>query len=669
MANAESSGVESVPLSSLVHHRGVAEASLALEHLDKYLRTEGIAYAALTDEERVIGIASRERLGSILGSRYGFSLFSRCPATDAAVGQPLIFAESTPIRQVLDASLGRDSEAFHEDVALVDAAGRLIGLIPIERLAQLQSRLVREQLVQLEQSREELRLQNLDLFQANNALRQAQGLYVGLFHSNTLGVALLDPRGGVQAHNARFARLLNLGDGPLASVPLSAWMPEPDRGTFTGLIEAERRAVDDAEPTAREFTLNIPGKGARLFRFTVGWIRETGQLCACIDDITGQRALERGILRQEKQRLLDTLVGGIAHELNNKLTPIQGFAELLGSQASPEVREFTHLITASVQEAAKIVRQLLQLAKPEATAHRCLDLREVVSESLAILRFKLREGRCTLAYEPPAEPHLVEADPGQLKQVVMNLVINAVQAMERTREPRLTVALEHGPQGVLLSVEDNGSGIPPDIMGRIFDPFFTTKGPDRGTGLGLSVCESIVTQCGGTLGAESTVGVGTRFLMTLPRRSGLDLPEPAAQAAVVGTRRMGRRRARILVVDDDPVIRMLLQEMLRAVVVCEVEMAADGLEGLQRAGSEEFDLILSDMRMPGISGAELFLRLRERQPGVARRFAFITGYPGDEDLNAEVRSWQVALLPKPFTMDGLMRLCQPLLSALDQAAV
>src|SRR5208283_2215073 len=136
-------------------------------------------------------------------------------------------------------------------------------------------------------------------------------------------------------------------------------------------------ARGSAAPANHEFTFNIPGRGTRIVRCSMGWIRETGQICACLDDLTEQRALEQNLLRQEKQRLLDTLVGGIAHELNNKLAPIMGFTELLREETSAEAQEHIELIIKSVEEAARIIRQLLELSKPASHSIQPMDLRTV----------------------------------------------------------------------------------------------------------------------------------------------------------------------------------------------------------------------------------------------------------------------------------------------------
>lgn len=657
-------GAEATRLESLVHHRVSVEAGTPLETAQRVFREQGVEFVAVHRDGRVIGLCGRGQIGFVMGSRFGFALYSDSPVETMLVTNPLIVSEGMPVRDLLDRAMARRGDAFHEEAVLVDDERRLIGLIPVEALAQLQSRLVTEQVEELQRQRAALIEQNLDLFRANHALRQSQGLYLGLFESHTLGVALLDAHGGIHEHNRRLAELLDCSETRTSLVSLAAWVAEADRPAFLALLEAH--AANGAAATTREFMFHLRGRGARLFRCSTGWIRETGQICACVDDITDQRALERNMLRREKQTLLDTLVGGIAHELNNKLTPVQGFAELLCLEPSATVRGYTEHIRRSVDEAAGIVRQLLQFSKPVAPAAQVADLRAIVEETLAMLRFQLRETPCQLQTVLAATPVWVMAEPGQLKQVTINLVLNALQAMEGRADARLTIDVHRREPECLaeLSVTDNGCGIPAENLGRIFDPFFTTKGPERGTGLGLSICFSIVRQHGGEIAVESEPGHGARFCVTLPLENmGTVLFAPPAEpeAAKSGTTECVPRGARVLVVEDEEVVRRLLQEMLRTQFGCRVDLACDGTEALGALVRENYALVLSDIRMPVMSGPEFFLHLRELQPAMARRVVFLTGYPGDRKLEEEITQWNVPIIPKPFTLARLTEICGPFL--------
>ncbi len=650
---------ETTPLTSLVHHRWTADYALPLEELEKEFRDRAVDYIALVRGGRVVGICSRAQLGTLLGSRFGFSLYASSPAYQVQVAHPLIVVENTPVRNLLDVALARPPGEFREDVAIVDLAGGLVGLIPVERLAHLQTELVAEQLASLESQHETLRRQNLDLFQANHALRQAQGVNRGLFDASPLGIVLLDQAGLIQATNRQLAELLDGADAAAFPLALGDWMAERDRGRWTGFLHGRIASGAGAEPATDEFTLQVPRRGSRLFRCCAGWIQATGQISVCLQDITEQRGLERNAQRQERQRLLDTLVGGVAHELNNKLTPILGLAELLSHESGTDLVRHATLISRSAQEASRIIRQLLQLSKPDQFQAVPVDLSTVVDEALLMLKFQLREQQCDLRVNRSEAPMVARADAAQIKQVLINLVLNALDAVAGRSEPTIEVSLAAGPETALLvTVADNGTGIAPEHLGRIFDPFFTTKPPDRGTGLGLSICQSIVRQHGGDIAVESQLGVGTSFVVTVPALTGaVALP---AMAEVLPASPPGTTR-RVLMVDDEEVVRLVVQEMLVSQFACHVDQARHGAEALERLAGCSYDLVISDIRMPVMNGTDLFRRVRTDFPELTDRFVFITGHPGEQSLQDEIAVWGVPVIAKPFTLPRLVEVCRPLL--------
>ena len=650
----ESVAAEEVALDSLVYQRGSVPHYLPLEEVQRVFRDQTADFLALVRQDRVTGLCSRWRLGRLLGSRFGFSLYSKGPAHLAQVDHPLVFEQGTPLRAVLADAMARHGEEFHEDVVLVDREHRLLGLISAEALAHVQTRLVAEQV-------EKLRRQNLELIQANDALRRTQGLWQGLFESHLLGVALLDPHGQIQVHNPRCAELLNLEPGQLAGLTIGALVPEKERPALAELLA--RR--EPAAPVTRDLTLTVPERGLRSFRFTAEWIAETGQVCVCLDDVTEQRALERRMKQREKQMLFETLVAGIAHELNNKLTPVLGFAELLGVCTDPIARQsYTTCIGKSVMEAATIIRQLLQLARPENTCKQAIDLREVVNESLVMLKFQARECGAEMSTKLPAEPIFIHADAAQIKQVIINLAINALHAVESVEAPRLEIEVGQGDGFGLIAVTDNGVGIAPEIVGRIFDPFFTTKSPDRGSGLGLSVCLGIARQHDGAITVESEPGKGARFVATFPLTAeGRTLIEPAEEETPAAPRSSGPTRSwRVLVVEDEEGVRGLLREVLVMRFNCQVDTVGNGALALDLAGAGQYDLIVSDIRMPEMSGTEFYRRLREVRPELAGHFVFVTGHAGERELEEEIARWNVPLVKKPFSMARLADVCQPFLT-------
>jgi len=652
-----------VSLPALVHHRHSAPSTLPLEDLHRLFVETRTEYLALERDERVTGLASRSRLGLLLGSRFGFALHARSPAHLAQVPQPLVFSAAQPLRAILATALSRQGDEFHEDVVLVDEGHRLLGLIPVDALARLQTQIVTEQLAELQQQHTALRQGSLELFAANHAVRQARGLSERLFESDALGVALLRPDGTVAMHNQRFRSLLRFS----ASAPGFSLFPllaERDRARFADLLRAHEE--NRPPPASHQLSLVLPDGAVRLFRVSTGWIPERGEVCAFFDDVTEQQRVELHIQRQEKQLMLDTIVGGVAHELNNKLTPILGFADLLAGSPTgdPQTAEYFPLIRRSVLEASNLIRQLLHLSQPPATHPQCVDLAELVAETLLMLKFQLRESGITATTRAGPEPVSVRADPGQIRQVIMNLAINAVHALEGRPSPRLEFEIAVHAGCGCVTVRDNGHGIAPEIVRRIFDPFFTTKPSHRGTGLGLSICSSIMRQHGGALTVESEAGQGAAFTITFP--CACPQPEaagchPAAESGPPLGHLVGRRR--VLVVDDEEVVRHFLQEALRTSFGCTVDAADDGHRGLEMTRTVSYDLVVSDVRMPGMNGPQLYRQLRALRPGQAERFVFVTGHVGEASLDAEIRSWGVPLLPKPFSVSQLARVCGPFLGA------
>jgi signal transduction histidine kinase len=659
---------EKIDLESLIHHYSSVAHDLPLEEVHRIMREQSFDYFAIIREGRVTGLCSRARVGFVLGSRFGFALNSRSPAYAAQVAHPLVFTSETPVRLLLDIALARPAEEFHEDIVLVDNEHHLLGLIPVQAMARLQSRLVGEQLGALRSQHETMRRQNLDLFQANHALRQAQGLYRSLFESNATGVALLDLHGVVQAHNRRFAELLHIPLPSQARFSLLELVSLHEQFDFREMLQAHERI--GAQPTTKEFHLELGNRGMRLFRIATGWVQETGQICACIDDISEQRAIERHLQREEKQLLLDTLVGGIAHELNNKLTPVMGFAQLLELEVGARGLVYTQYIGKSVQEAANIIRQLLQLSKPETGQPEVLNLGRVLEESLLMLKFQLREARVRLELPECPAAAVVFADPSQVKQVLMNLVINAVHAMAGRPEPKLTITLGRKSGFGCIEVTDNGVGMSPQIMERIFDPFFTTKQPDKGSGLGLSICYSLVHQQGGKISVDSKPGVGASFTVSLPLAASdlEEFPPPMHPSVVVEIPpRVGTLR-RVLIVEDEDVVRKLLQEVFRTRLSCRVDVAVNGAEGLRIALLNRYDLVVSDVRMPEMSGPEFLLHLRETQPDIVGRFVLVTGHEGEENLSDVMAHWKVPLIQKPFSVQQLIDVCGSLLGLASRSA-
>ena len=373
--------------------------------------------------------------------------------------------------------------------------------------------------------------------------------------------------------------------------------------------------------------------------------------------LESQRALERKMVQKEKGALIETLVSGIAHELNNKLMPIVGYAEMLSAESrtgdTRHVGDYSGLLLESALDAARIIKQLLHLSRPSAVEREPCDLRDIVQQSLVLMAPRVHESGIELTTSLPPDQALLHADPSQLKQLIVNLVINAVDAMEGRHVRRLTVRVAVSPEATSLSLEDTGAGIAPEHISRIFDPFFTTKSPNRGTGLGLGVCAAIARQHDGDIAVESTPGIGTVFTVRLPVTGHVATPAIRRTSALPSATEAAPRRGTALLIDDNDSVARVLTAILGRCGYA-VTRAANGAEAKSTIAASGFDLILCDVRMPVLGGLEVLDWLRHTKPDLVARLVLITGEGGDTATNQRIAIAGAPVLRKPFTAESLM---------------
>ncbi len=381
-------------------------------------------------------------------------------------------------------------------------------------------------------------------------------------------------------------------------------------------------------------------------------------------DITERKGLEMQLLQAQKMEAVGQLAGGVAHDFNNVLTAIAGYAELLREDLPGEDarRGDAEEIIRATERAAALTRQLLAFSRRQVLAPRVLDLNTVVASVDNMLRRLIAadvELRTALAPELGA----VRADPGQLEQVIMNLVVNARDAMPRggkltieTANAELdeSYALEHpavmaGPY-VMLAVSDSGVGMDGITQARIFEPFFTTKEKGKGTGLGLATVYGIVKQSGGNIWLYSEPGRGTTFKIYLPRvDQPIELPAPTPAA-----RETPRGTETVLLVEDDEAVRALARKMLAAhgYTILAAPSGADALE-LAASHAGPIHLLVTDVVLPGISGRELAARFESVRPGL--KVLYTSGYTDEAVVHHGVLDAGIAFLQKPFSSGSLAR--------------
>ena len=650
-------------LRELVEHDTSVPPDLAVSAVYGIFQKVPHEFLAVIDAGRVLGVVSRGHVGFLLGARFGFAVFGRQSIGQHLLPQCLQIVRETPVLEVFESALSRPGDHFYEDVVLLDEAKNFLGMIPIQTLVRLQTELITEQVRLAGIQQLELQEKNRQLFRNVNELRQSRGRYEILFENSALGVMLLDRHGMIETCNERVERLLGMeairAQSGLAS--LSELIPAGERERFMELLQQLEMLPAATAPNGGEFTLSLPGRGPRLLKFFLSWIQETGQICALLDDITEQRVLERRMHQKEKSALLESLVGGIAHEINNKLSPIIGYADLLAGEvgkvsANGELKGYCMIIQDSAMESAKIIRQLLQLSRPHKVEMVRCDLRQIVQDAINLLRFRLRNLDCQVNVSLPSNECLLLADAAQIKQVVINLVLNAADAMEGQPNRQLQVRVVFSGRHFHLLVSDTGHGIKPEHAGRIFDPFFTTKAPDRGTGLGLSVCEGVIKQHNGEIALLETSDRGSTFKITLPRS---EAPAAPARPRILSPGMdLSFESCRVLVADDEEFVSGLVQEALRLNLGCQIDKALDGAKAIEWIRKTEYDLIISDVRMPTLDGFGLLDWLKINRPFLVPRFMFITGDAGSAELSRRLEMEDLTVLYKPFEVETLLQTCR-----------
>jgi signal transduction histidine kinase len=369
-------------------------------------------------------------------------------------------------------------------------------------------------------------------------------------------------------------------------------------------------------------------------------------------DVSARRALEAQYQQAQKMEAVGRLAGGVAHDFNNLLTVILGSCEMLLTDLDPgdARQEDIAVIQRAGTRAARLTRQLLAFSRKEIIQPILLDLNVVVAEMRSMLG-RLIEEDVTLVLGTQPDPAWVFADLGQIEQIVMNLAVNARDAMPSGGTLTIDVAvagLDEPSARVVLTVTDTGTGMTPDVMGRLFEPFFTTKEVGKGTGLGLATIHGIVARIGGRVDVRSEVGQGSSFIVSFPRAAAAEI---AVDPPPIPRPRPGTQT--VLIVEDENELRDVARKLLdrQGYTVLVAANADEALRQFAQTGS--IDVLLTDVVMPGTSGPELARRLMERHP--ALKVIYMTGYTDDATLHRGVLNPGVALLHKPFTSDTLGR--------------
>ena len=500
---------------------------------------------------------------------------------------------------------------------------------------------------------------------------ELEGQFRTLFESAPDAILLMDAEHFLDC-NASAERMFGIAAGVLRGMVPADLSPEtqPDGRPSRELAQARVLAALTGEPQSFEWCHLRPGGEPFDAEVTLHRVDLPGRtlLQAVVRDVTdrheaeaARQQLEEQLRQASRMEAVGRLAGGVAHDFNNILTVILGTSELalVRLRAGDHMRADLEEIRRSAQRAAALTAQLLSFSRKQVVAPVASDLNVLVSGALEMLRRLIGED-VELVLEPAAAVETVLVDRTQLEQVLVNLVVNARDAMPHggrlviaTGGAELTDADARERRGarpgrfVRLEVSDDGAGIPPELLAHVFEPFFTTKEFGRGTGLGLSTVYGIVRQSGGFIELESTPGEGTRFSLYFP---GVPAAPQAAATAEPDSHAQGNES--ILLVEDEAVVRDLTRRVLTDLGYT-VHAAGSGEEALKLAGDPAMrvDLLLTDVVMPGISGRQLHDRLVRMRPGL--HVVFMSGYTANILAPHGVLEADTVLLQKPFSLSTL----------------
>ena len=513
-----------------------------------------------------------------------------------------------------------------------------------------------------------------DRVRAERALRESEALFRTTLESTEDGVLVTDADGAILYYSQRFMEIFEIPREVMAS---------DDRLAVRAYV-AER--IEDGEEFLRRLRelYETAADGFDVLRFRDGPVFERNSRALLYADgsvrgrvwsfrnITDRRRLEEQFAQAQKMESVGRLAGGVAHDVNNLMTAIIGYADLgaRGLTEDSELRSDLGEIRATAERAAKMAHQLLAFSRREMLAPRLTDLNELLGNTQRMLRHLIGEDiDMVVSTAPGLWP--VRVDPSQFEQVIVNLAVNARDAMpdggRLTLETSNVVLLTAQParpglaagEYVLLTVADTGEGMTDEVKQHLFEPFFTTKAAGKGTGLGLATCYGMVHQANGNIYVESAPGRGATFLIYLPRANG---GADATEAAPREASSLPGGTETVLLAEDEPLVRRLAARVLRSAGYHVIE-AEDGAAALRIAAAHDgrLDLLLTDAIMPNMGGHELAERMGQQHP--ATRVLLMSAYTDRAIVQESVARGRIAFLRKPFTPGDLARKVRAVLDA------
>ena len=495
--------------------------------------------------------------------------------------------------------------------------------------------------------------------------RAAEVRFARFFNSTPMAIATVDNMGVVLRSNAAFAKLM---PGALRDQGgrrlIANGVAEAHRPALLAAVSVAATGSEDNAPI--DAAIEGSQRSTRLFVTPNEEADQRGAVIFALDT-TEERNREEQLHQSQKMQAVGQLAGGVAHDFNNVLTAIIGYSDLLLANHRPTDPSFQDImqIKQNANRAAGLVRQLLAFSRRQTLRPQVLQLGDVLAELQMLMRRLVGE-KVEVDFKQGRDLWLVKADQNQLEQVIINLIVNARDAMPnggkifiRTKNVEAAECAAYNEKQlpaadyVVIEVEDGGTGIPADILDKIFDPFFTTKEIGKGTGLGLSMVYGIVKQTGGFIFCDSQVGRGTTFRIFLTRHIPADVADEAPKVEEKKPAADHTGHGVVLLVEDEEAVRSFGARALasRGYTVLEAENGVEALRVVEET-TQRIDLVVSDVVMPEMDGPTMFGELRKR--GIKCRVIFVSGYAEDAFSKNLPEGEDFGFLPKPFTLKQLI---------------
>ena len=502
-----------------------------------------------------------------------------------------------------------------------------------------------EQTLLLFANQASIALQNARLF---DEVRTAEANYRDLFDNANDFIITLDGKFRLTSANKVTLKTSGYSLAELLHVPITKFLAPKQIPLLYKALKTHIAHTEMAAP----LELTILGKNQQeiLLEATIRIQHHNGRPIGihCIArDITQRRVLEQQLQQNEKLSAIGKLVAGVAHELNNPLTAVIGYASLLqDSDIASVYKNDLEAIFRHAQRARFIVRDLLTFAQRVNLNPKPIQLNEVLQLSLTQMKSNINNHQIEVITHLAPNLPITMGDPRQLEQVFINLLTNACQALEKMTCPRqIVISSQKINQTILIKLVDNGGGIPAEILKQIFEPFFSTKEMGQGTGLGLSICFGIISEHKGRIWADNAPDSGAVFYIELPIKTPPIAPKLPEKMA--NNRHVKQPHLQILAIDDEGTVLELLNRVLSP-LGHQVDLVSNGHTALEKLGQNSYDLIICDVLIPYLSGIELYKIAREKFPETAQKFLFVTGNATDLQTKHFLEKSGLPWLAKPF---------------------